>query len=191
MIPEEDFEKIKESMDEFDKNREEVIKKSRSPRKRSKKAIYSIHRGEIEKAEELLEKAEEELKTLFQKIEKNQDLRTGSYSSAVEEYIEARTFLEFIQNHKIPSFSIFFFADEEEYLGALSDLTGELARKAVREATDRNIEEVERMKEIIDNLYGEFVKFDFRNGKLRKKYDSIKYNLQKVEDTLYDLKVKS
>ena len=44
-----------------------------------------------------------------------------------------------------------------------------------------------RIREAIDLLYGQFVKFDFRNGELRRKYDAIKYNLQKVERILYDL----
>jgi hypothetical protein len=31
--------------------------------------------------------------------------------------------------------------------------------------------------------------FDFRSGELRKKSDAIKWNLKKIEDILYDLKL--
>ena len=34
---------------------------------------------------------------------------------------------------------------------------------------------------------GLFLKFDFRNGNIRKKYDSLKYTLKKLENTLYEL----
>ena len=33
---------------------------------------------------------------------------------------------------------------------------------------------------------GIFLKFDFRNGALRKKYDGLKYTLKKMENTLRD-----
>ena len=31
------------------------------------------------------------------------------------------------------------------------------------------------------------VQFDLRNGAIRKKYDSLKYTLRKMENTLYEL----
>ena len=38
---------------------------------------------------------------------------------------------------------------------------------------------------------GIFLKFDFRNGALRKKYDGLKYTLRKMENTLYELSLSS
>ena len=35
------------------------------------------------------------------------------------------------------------------------------------------------IKEFVSNIYTEFLKFDFRNSELRKKSDSIKWNLKK------------
>ena len=43
----------------------------------------------------------------------------------------------------------------------------------------------------MDALMGIFLKFDFRNGSLRKKYDSLKYTLKKVENTLYEMSLTS
>lgn len=34
---------------------------------------------------------------------------------------------------------------------------------------------------MVEAISGELIQFDFRNGPLRKKYDSIKYNLRKLE----------
>jgi hypothetical protein len=34
------------------------------------------------------------------------------------------------------------------------------------------------------------MKFDLRNGELRKKFDEIKWNLKKIEDIAYDIKMK-
>lgn len=36
-------------------------------------------------------------------------------------------------------------------------------------------------------LFGELIQFDFRNGPLRKKFDSVKYELKKIDDIQYEL----
>lgn len=54
-------------------------------------------------------------------------------------------------------------------------------RYAVVKATARDIDEVERCRSMVEAISGELIQFDFRNGPLRKKYDSIKYNLRKLE----------
>ena len=57
-------------------------------------------------------------------------------------------------------------------------------------ATNRKFKEVEKIKDFVDDIYGEFLKFDLRNGNLRKKYDSVKWNLKKLEEVMYDIKKK-
>ena len=73
----------------------------------------------------------------------------------------------------------------------LCDLTGELVRMAVNAAIRKQFKDVERWHHITAELYGEFLKLDLRNGELRKKSDQIKWNLQKLEGLMYDLKSKS
>ena len=113
----------------------------------------------------------------------------GNLDNGLQEYCEAACFYGFIKNKKIPT-SHELKLDPFNYLSGLSDLTGELGRKAVIEATAKKTKEVETIREIIDEIHGHFIKFDLRNGELRKKSDSIKWNLQKVEELLYDLKRK-
>ena len=45
------------------------------------------------------------------------------------------------------------------------------------------------IKEIVEEIYGEFLKFDLRNGELRKKSDAIKWNLNKLEDLTLSLEL--
>lgn len=54
-------------------------------------------------------------------------------------------------------------------------------RYAVVKATARDVAEVERCRTMVEAISGELIQFDFRNGPLRKKYDSVKYNLRKLE----------
>ena len=71
----------------------------------------------------------------------------------------------------------------------LCDLAGELARKAVTVA-NKDPKIVKRIKDIIEEIFGEFLKLNLRNGELRKKSDSLKWNLNKVEEILYDINKK-
>ena len=64
-------------------------------------------------------------------------------------------------------------------------------RYCIAKATVRDVEAVTKCRDIVDALMGIFLKFDFRNGALRKKYDSLKYTLKKMENTLYELSLTS
>jgi len=183
----EDFNQLREEMAAFDTAREAIIKESRGVLKASKQAIYALHRGDVAEAEKLVRSAKKEKAVIEKKIT-DPKLRTGGFSAACEELAEAAAFLHY---HKTGG--LLPFADlgitPEEYLGGLADLTGELGRRAVTLATDRKADEVKKIKEFTEMIYGEFVQFDFRNGDLRRKYDSIKYNLQKMERVLYELEI--
>ncbi len=174
-------------MEEADKEREIVIKDSRNVLKAAKQAIFALHRNNLDEAKSLLKTAKDEKETIEKKIN-NPRVHSGSFNNACEEYAEAALFLHFQENSELLSFSDIE-VTEEEYLGACADLTGELGRRAVILATERKADEVKKIRDFTDDIYGEFVKFDFRNGDLRRKYDSIKYNLQKMEQVLYNLEM--
>jgi predicted translin family RNA/ssDNA-binding protein len=182
-----EFDNLRKEMNDFDTAREAIIKESRGVLKASKQAIYAIHRGDIAEAEKLVKQATDE-KQVIEKQITNPKLRTGGFSGACEELAEAMTFLHYHKTGELLAYDGLGITSEE-YLGGLADLTGELGRRAVILATDRKTEEVKKIKEFTEMIYGEFVTFDFRNGELRRKYDSIKYNLQKMERLLYDLEM--
>ena len=47
-----------------------------------------------------------------------------------------------------------------------------------------------KIRDFVEELYGEMLKFNFRNGELRRKFDGIKYDLKKLEDLVLDLTLK-
>lgn len=182
-----DFDLLRKVMEDFDAAREAVIKESRNVLKAAKQAIYALHRDETKKAEELITQARKEKKAILKKIN-DPGLRTGGFAGACEELVEAEAFAHYLKTGRLVAFKDLD-CTPEEYLGGLADLTGELGRRAVILATDRKADDVKKIKEFTEMIYGEFVKFDFRNGELRRKYDSIKYNLQKMERVLYELEM--
>lgn len=186
MINKKEFEKIRKEFDEFDKTREIIIKESRDILKLSKQAIFSLHRDDFKEAASKLEKAEKITAKLRKVSSKAPERYSGSFKGALEEYSEAKMFYEFLKNNKLPTLKELN-VNPEQYLGGLADFTGEIVRKAALLATDKKVSEVKAIRNLIDDVFGQFVQFDFRNGDLRRKYDNIKYNLQKVEGMLYDL----
>ncbi|MEM4637967.1 MAG: hypothetical protein QXK76_03020 [Candidatus Woesearchaeota archaeon] len=185
MIEKKHIKEMEEYVNAEDSLREELIANSRLVLKDSKSAIYSIHRNNLIESKKNLDSAESIIKKCKKIIAKHPHLKT-SFENALEEYAEACLFYGFV-NNKIPSYKDIG-VDPIIYLQALSDLTGELSRRAVLEATGKNKKEVQRIRDLIHDIQGIIIKFDLRNGDLRKKSDAIKWNLNKVEELLYDLK---
>lgn len=179
------FSRLREEITKKDNIREELITKSRPIIKNSKQAIYALHRGSIKEAEELMSKAKKSLDEL-----KKLDVSyVGAYNAALQEYGEAVSFYHYIKKGNLID-SQELGLDVENYLLALCDLTGELARRAVYSVVDEKFSEVIKIKEFVSKIFDEFLKFEFRNGELRKKSDSIKWNLKKIEEIMYDLKIR-
>jgi predicted translin family RNA/ssDNA-binding protein len=184
------FNDIKKKLDSYDSKREELIKKSRELLKISKQIIYSIHRGNKKEVSVSVSKAKKIKKELDKIASFDKKLGfEGSYSDACQEYVEAMCYYGFNKDGKIPGFKELG-VDHEDYLMGVCDLTGELGRRGVALATKRMNKDVENVKNFVEDVYGEFLKFDLRNGNLRKKFDAIKWNLKKLEEVLYDLNKK-
>jgi len=180
-----DFQKLTQEFKNSEKVKSIILNKSREIIKNSKQVIYTIHRNNVSEAKKLIKNVETELLILNKKFDINKLLTYSLYKGALQEYAEARTFLDFILTGKI-STSSKLKINYHDYLCGLADLTGELGRYAVMSATKNDFEKVMEIKEFVDYILGKFLKFDFNNGELRKKYDAIKWNLNKIEGIVYD-----
>ncbi len=184
------FKGLQEDYRKSDETRERIIKLSRDVQKESKQAIYAIHRKDLISSKEKIKTAKMAIAQIKKLIKNNPSLKyRGSYPAALEEYVEAVTLLAFKENRKIPTAKELN-VETEIYLQGLSDLTGEIVRIAVNEAIVENFKDVIKIKEFMATLYEYMLGFDFRNSPARKKFDSIKYNLQKIEDLILNLKIR-
>jgi len=188
MIDKKAFAEMRKQMEEFDKLREQLIAQSRIVLKSSKAAIYAAHRGELKQAEELLQRAKEVVKKLEQLVKKDNHLAfVGAYSEALEEYTEASCYVSYLKSKNIPT-SKELGVEAEVYLGALSDVIGELVRKAINSSITGDYKTSLEIKEFAEELYSELMLFDWRNTPARKKFDAIKYGLEKLEDLALKIK---
>jgi len=62
----------------------------------------------------------------------------------------------------------------------------ELVEYCTGRAMERDVESVDLCRHMVEAINGRLLAFDFRNGPLRRKYDSIKYAVKRIEDMLYE-----
>jgi predicted translin family RNA/ssDNA-binding protein len=98
------------------------------------------------------------------------DCSSGGFSSSLEEFTEAVAFKKFLESGTLLAPTDIPFVDYTEYLGGVIDFTGELCRLAVLRATVRDVASVVAIRDMIEFIFGETSKFDFRNG---SKYNSL------------------
>ena len=186
MINKKEFDKIREEMHKIDLKREQVIQLSREIITVSKQIIYAAQRNDLKEAENSIKNIKERVK----KLKKfNLITDTNIHSVAFQEYVEAIAFYEFVKHKKIPT-KASLGVSAEDYLSGLCDLTGELGRKAIYDVIHKKFDEAGKIKDLVHDIYGEFLKLHLRNGELRKKSDSIKWNLKKLEEVMYDISMK-
>lgn len=182
MLDKKEFAKIRAELKSNEKRREGAISLSREAIRMSKLIIYAIHRGDLPKAESLMGK----IKAMVKKLPSS-ECGTGMRNVALQEYVEAAALFSFAKLGKVPSASALG-VDTESYLLGLCDLSGEVVRMAVNSSINGKYDDVFKIKELVEEIYGEFLQFDLRGGELRKKSDQIKWALQKIEDIVFDIK---
>jgi len=172
-------------------SRRAIIKLTSDILTSSKQAIFALHRNENARAKELLESATAGLNKIGTDVIANDKQNyEGSLRAAIEEYLEASMYYQYVVEGEIDAVKkVKVPFDHELYIGALSDVTGELVRRAIAAATVRNRNEVETIKLVIEEIVGTFMEFDLQSH-LRNKYDQAKKNLRSIEEVLYDLSLR-
>ena len=186
MLNKNEFSKIRKEIEKADKVREEIIRLSRDIINISKRIIYGVHRSNLNEASKYIN----DIKKKKNKLDKiNGSIDANINKVAYQEYAEALCYYGFVKNKKIPT-KASLKVNTEDYLMGLCDLTGEVGRKAVNDIIKKKFKDALLVKKLVEEIYGEFLKFNLRNSELRKKSDSIKWNLKKIEDVIFDAKVK-
>jgi len=80
--------------------------------------------------------------------------------------------------------------DIEEYLLGLCHLSNELSRLAVNSVTSQDYARPVSIADFLNSLQTGFRMLNLKNDNLRKRFDSIKYDLKKVEEVVYDLSIR-
>ncbi len=190
MLDKKYFAKIRQRLLTYAEQRREIIKLSGDAQYLAKRAIFARQRDNIKEAKEGLEKAREIILTLNKKFVKIKGIfNEGSYKAALEEYVEAYIFNKILDSKavaKIESVEV----EENIFIGGLADVPGELLRYAIKSATERNFEMVKKCHTIAEEIIGELVDMDL-TGYNRQKFDQAKQALNKLQQVVYEVSLKS
>ncbi len=189
------FTDISKELKEYEKARESVIRVSREYLTASKSIIFLCHENKLDEALRqlsLLTKnmiaSERDLKKALLKAQKTFSLyEEGSWNSAVEEYLEAWFFCQFLKIGKLAAPKIN--PPAHIYIGALSDFTGEVVRRAVLKGADKDVKTLEKYRKVIAEVVA-FMMPLYLTGQNRQKFDQAKRNLKSVEEILYEVKIR-
>lgn len=188
LIPVAEIDAIKSRLDTYDKLREGVIKDSRDVQKLSKQAIFSIHRGNLKGAAAQLDEALEKAKVIMEVVAGHPSLRNGAFSNSLEEYGEGAITLGWARSQQVLTREEVGdgIMNTHEYVGALSDFTGEIGRMAVASASKRDLDSVRKVQQADVAVSQNLMQIN-TGGRFTKKVDAVSTNLRKVEDIVYDL----
>jgi predicted translin family RNA/ssDNA-binding protein len=190
MLNKEFWKQTNEAQAKYDQSRRQIIGQASNALHLSKQAIFAMHRDNVEEAEVKLVEAEKifgELETKFSNIPELH--YEGAWTAAREEFVEAKLFWFFVKGMpvgEIPNMKI----EPGEYLGGLSDYTGELLRRAVLRASKRKFEEVDAIAAEIGDVIEQMLAYNL-TGLLRTKFDQAKKNMHRIEQMLYEINLKS
>ncbi len=179
---------LKKNYQKHEGERRQIISLANVVLHDSKRVIFSLHRDDFKKAEESLKDIEKILIGLEKKFGSARLAEEGAYKAGIEEYIEAKMFYQVMSGGKIDKIRILKL-ETDSYLGGLSDLAGEMVRRAINQAAAGDFSEVEKAKKIVNEVMAELVEFDM-TGYLRTKYDQAKNHLRKMEQVAYEVKLR-
>lgn len=188
MINKNFIQQLKKDYVQNEGERRQIISASNIILHDSKRVIFALHRHELDKASQSLLEIETNLENLEKKFGFDRLAKEGAYGAGAEEYVEAKMFYLVLQGQPVNQIEKIKIG-LESYLGGICDLTGELVRLAINQAAAGNLGEVDKIKQIINDILAELVEFDM-TGYLRTKYDQAKTNLRKIEQIDYEIKIR-
>ncbi|KAM0938939.1 putative Translin family [Dioscorea sansibarensis] len=80
--------------------------------------------------------------------------------------------------------------DIEDYLIGICFMSNELPRYVVNQVTAGDYDSPRKVLKFLTDLHAAFRMLNLRNDLLRKKFDGMKYDLRRVEEVFYDVKIR-
>ena len=166
-MPGSDLSRIEEAaraeLDPKFKARETAIGNGRTIIRSSANAIRSIHRGELDAARELIANAHELLAESTAALDGHPDVNVGILNDAAKEYAEARLYMALALGEELPM------ADElgmrmAPYLNGLGEAVGELRRRLLDKLRAEELDEAERILEMMDDVVDLLAGIDYPDG---------------------------
>ncbi|KAG1780470.1 Translin [Suillus placidus] len=121
-------------------------------------------------------------------------LRTAIFSAALVEFLATGKLISLPEVCQIlgikDEWKGRFALPVEDYLHGLISLVNELSRLAVNAVTLGNFEAPIQISIFVKDLFAGFSMLNLKNDTLRRRFDSLKYDLKKIEEVVYDVSLR-
>ncbi|GJE97175.1 Translin domain-containing protein [Phanerochaete sordida] len=121
-------------------------------------------------------------------------LRSAVFAATMVGYLETGTLLTLPQVRDVlgidPQWSDRYALAAEDYLHGVISLVNELSRLAVNAVTMGNFEEPIKISTFVKDIFAGFSMLNLKNDPLRRRYDSLKYDIKKIEEVVYDVSLR-
>lgn len=167
--------------------REGALELSRSLIRHSANTIRAIHRGELDKAREMLEEGRGVVKQFNADLAEEQSIYAAGYvQDALKEYAEASITFALMAQETIPG-PTDLEIDYPAYLNGLAEAMGELRRSILDLMRAGELKRAEELLRIMDEVYGVLVTVDFPDAitrGLRRTTDMVRGVLERTRGDL-------
>ncbi|KAL5632759.1 hypothetical protein ACGC1H_005642 [Rhizoctonia solani] len=158
----------------------------------------------IESSSSVVKSCHEEFAKIAQVVPPNQfwrwkDMWTRSlqnviFVTALDEYLSTERLLTLPECERILGVNIEwrgrFQIPSEDYLHGIIALVNELSRLAVNAVTLGDFNRPVQISVFVRDLYSGFSLLNLKNDSLRRRFDSLKYDMKKIEEVLYDVSLR-
>lgn len=189
------FKNIAQEFAAHDERRESMIKISRGILKEAKRVIFLCHENDLKAADRdlktltrIVEKAETQLQKKLSSGNEYALYSEGAWKVAIEEYLEAWFLLNFMTQSKLIMPKVLT-PQVETVIGALSDFTGEISRLCVVRGADKDLKELRNYRDIVAEVVKQLLSLHL-TGHNRQKFDQAKRNLKRIEEIVYEVKIR-
>lgn len=183
------WKKVQKEHADYQKGRSAIIGQANLALNHAKKAIFALHRDNIKDSQEKLTESKKLLVDLEKRFGNNSKFRNeGSWKAASEELVEATLYFNYRKNGKVGEITGLKF-DFGEYIGGLADMSGELIRWAVLLGNKGDYSKMYDIQETISEIIQVLLDLNLTSY-LRQKFDQAKRNQQRIEQMIYDLKIR-
>ena len=176
-------EKVRSYFTTEDSARETGLRLSRESIRFSANAIRAVHRGEYDKARELIDSSRANVEEMSRTLAQHGELLHGGFvHNAQKEYAEACITLALVSGQPPPDpndLGISYAA----YLNGLGEAAGELRRHLLDTLREGRINRCEEILEAMDDIYSLLVTIDFHDaltGGLRRTTDMVRGVLERT-----------
>jgi translin len=180
-------EKARERLDARNAAREATLPLSREIIRTCANSIRAAHRGELDRAREMLRGVREAVAQMRNALRDHPEIYTAGYvHDCQKEFAEASAFLAVLAGEELPDPDALG-VEYPAYLNGLGETVGEIRRHTLDVMRHGRLEEAEALLGIMDDVYHVLVTLDYPDaltGGLRRTTDGVRGIIEKTRGEL-------